>query len=208
MAIESVAKNISSNVSEVTDAAYIEGLRIIRNKLPSDNLKGLGKAHVNFTEMIFKDEDDWTDMDRVAESLRTNKVTDPFKHEEERKEKVSCRLKRSVYSEAQHLFKNELRTGGWIHRVVIIIGLKNSSKLGRSLKKRAEDMCDRVVERLREMVEEMKRKFTHYVSVNCKHWEYHGIHDDKVELLSECVENFGEENVEYAHRQLKDSGVL
>ena len=181
-----IAVDINTNAAEIVNRAYSIGLQKLRDDI-GDDIEEVNQMTAQFVRAVGSIYSDTTGGNELRQEIIEYEIdfagdfgelTDPRKFP----------IRKSELSEVKDRYMYKGPFGGWLHRVVVMLGLKESENVTEEIQgviNSVEASLSNSVDDSREYLEERMKIL---VSRNIDTWLMEGVDDDTLDMLYETAE--------------------
>ena len=184
-ALRQVKNDTGANETDVLHALYIEGSKILRDKVGYDRVK----EHIELADMVRKffgcSNNFFFEKNKYRDRMVTLTVSDPLRGMGVCVENTTAKLPDSVYSEVKDTYEVEAAFGPWIHRTVLSLGFQTSVVVDRADIQRSEDIGDVVLSEFRDARNSVESIIVDTLAENMDYWIEEGIYRQQLEVMKE-----------------------
>lgn len=204
--IDKIKNYLNTNRVEVMVRAYRMGTDIMRG-LILDDINSIVKMDTVFSHISMNTLHQTNDIDSIIGEALNVEIEFNYESGNGLSDPIHARLDRSYFSEVENTFVVDARLGGWVHRVIIGLGLSKSSNLAQYSKKHVDNYIDTLVNGVNETRYELEDVIRRYINLNTNYWIMNGIEIETYSGLEEIYTHMETEHKEEVETFLNIDGM-
>lgn len=186
--VDKIKNYLNTNRVEVLARAYVMGTDDVRENL-SEDVEDLNKMTGVFRHISMNTMHQTDDVYRIVRNILEIEIPFDYESGDDLVDVVHVRVPESYYSEVCDDYVVDAGFGGWIHRVILGLGLSHSSNISVLSDNHSQRYMEYLVggvDKTRERVEDVIRR---YVNANTNYWLKNGIEVETYSGLEEILKH-------------------
>lgn len=184
--VDRIDSEYSAGYPKILQAAYIEGLKIIRDEV-HDDIRDILKMKTSIGTFVDDCVGNGKYASDILEMAYGSKIKDPIKGDREISEQQYVPIPKSISSEVENNYFTHCMLGKWFHRSIIAFGLSRSEFAGERSVKKAEKEKEMIVGLVVERRNVVEEALVRYLDYNTTYWINNGVDESVVEEIEELV---------------------